>query len=117
MGTVTHFELTAESLTALSGFLRTGFGWEAAPSPFIPDYSIVTTGDGDGIDGAVMSTDYQSQPVIIWIEVDDIASTIDAIAEAGGSLRGEINTIPGQGRVAYVTDPFGTVYGIKQPEG
>jgi predicted enzyme related to lactoylglutathione lyase len=116
MGTVTHFELTGDSVTTLSGFLSAAFGWEAAPSPVIPEYSIVTTGEGTGIDGAVMTSGYQSQPVIIWIEVENIVATLDAVVTAGGSARGDIATIPGQGQVGYVTDPFGTVYGIKQPE-
>jgi predicted enzyme related to lactoylglutathione lyase len=61
-----------------------------------------------------MSRDHHSQPAILWIEVDDIDASATAVTAAGGAAHGEINEIPGGGRVGYVRDPDGTLLGLRQ---
>lgn len=115
MGTIVHFEITAASVPEQTQFFADAFGWVAEPSPFVDDYSLTGTGDGPGIDGAVMSRRYQAQPVILWLQVGDLEETIAAVGRAGGAQAGDITEIPGQGRVCYVTAPDGTVLGLRQP--
>jgi len=114
MGRITHFEITSDSPDAANQFYADAFGWNSEASPFLSGYHLTRTGQGAGIDGAVMSRDYQQQPVILWLEVSDIATSIAAVKAAGGSQAGDINEIPGRGLVAYVADPAGTLFGLKQ---
>jgi len=116
MGTIIHIELTSASVEATSDFYSRAFGWKATASPFLPDYYTVATGEGEGIDGAVMSSRYQSQNTIMWIQVEDIDAARGAVETAGGATAGEVHDLPGQGRVGYVTDPDGVLIGLKQPE-
>lgn len=115
MGRVIHFEITADDLDRAADFYAGAFGWKLEASPFVDGYQLAQTGDGDGIDGAVMVRRHQAQPAIIWIEVDDIDRTIAAVADRGGAQIGGRNTIPGRGHVGYVTDSEGNVVGLHQP--
>ncbi len=115
MGRIVHFEITAAAPDDATRFYREAFGWTGEASPFVPGYHLVATGDGPGIDGAVMSSDYQAQPVILWLEVDDLDASVAAVEAAGGRRAGDVNEIPGQGRVVYVADPTGTLLGLRQP--
>ncbi|MFN3600760.1 MAG: VOC family protein [Dietzia sp.] len=115
MGTITHIELTSASPEATTRFYAEAFGWETTASPFVPDYHVADTGTGGGIDAAIMSSSYQSQNTIMWIEVSDLDATIAAVEQAGGARAGDFHDLPGVGRVGYVTDPAGVVIGLKQP--
>lgn len=114
MGRIIHFEVTSDDARAAVEFYRQAFGWEADESPFLPDYFLTDTGGGSGINGAVMSSRYREQSVILWIEVDNLDEKIAAVEKAGGTLAGEINEIPGQGRVCYVQDHQGTLFGFRE---
>ncbi len=114
MGRVIHFELTAADTDAAARFFASAFGWRSTPSPFAPQYLTTETGEGRGIDGAVMSAGYQQQSVILWIDVDDLVATRAAVESSGGRSVGGINEVPGQGLMAYVADPSGVLYGLRQ---
>lgn len=115
MGRIIHFEITADSPDTVTQFYADAFGWDNTASPFLPGYYLASTGDGGGIDGAVMSREYRQQAVIIWLEVEDLRASIAAVEAAGGTHSNDINEIPGQGLVTYVTDPGGTLLGLRQP--
>lgn len=114
MGTIIHIELTGTSPEATAEFYARAFGWVASASPFLPDYLMADTGEGAGIDAAIMSDTYQRQKTIIWIEVPEITAAVAAVEAAGGAAAGDFHDLPGQGRVGYVTDPQGTLIGLKQ---
>ena len=115
MGRIIHFEITAEAPEAVTRFYADAFGWHSEASPFLPGYHVVDTGEGSGISGAVMSREYRQQPAILWLEVDDVHASVAAVEAAGGRHEGEVSEIPGQGLVTYVSDPGGTLLGLKQP--
>ena len=114
MGRIIHVELTAADLGSTAAFYTEAFGWKAEPSPFIDGYLVAETGAGDGIDGAIMSREYQSQPAIAWIQVDDLDATLTTVRAAGGSTAGDVQELPGQGRLVYVRDPEGTLLGLRE---
>lgn len=89
MGRVIHFEITADDVDRASAFYGTVFGWSTTASPYAEGYHLAATGDGSGIDGAIMTRDYKEQPTIVWVEVDDIDAAIDRTRHAGGSVAGE----------------------------
>jgi predicted enzyme related to lactoylglutathione lyase len=113
VGRIIHVELTATDIARAADFYAEAFGWRTEPSPFVDEYLVATTGAGEGIDGAIMARTYQEQATIVWLQVDDLDATLVAVREAGGSVAGEVQEIPGQGRVAYVRDPDGTLVGLR----
>ncbi|MFC6079766.1 VOC family protein [Sphaerisporangium aureirubrum] len=115
MGRIIHFEITAADVDRAAKFYTEAFGWEPRDSPFAGGYKVAATGPGAGVDGAIMTREYQSQATIAWLEVDDIDAAMDAVRRAGGRVAGERNTIPGQGHVVYVEDTEGNLLGLKQP--
>jgi uncharacterized protein len=114
MGTIIHVELTSADPHASAEFYARAFGWEITDSPFLPGYLTASTGVGPGIDAALMSSHYQSQRTILWIEVQDLEASLAAVEAAGGTA-GTFHDVPGQGRVGYITDPTGVVIGLRQP--
>lgn len=116
VGRIIHVELTAADLDRAAAFYTEAFGWEVTPSPFVGDYLVASTGEGSGIDGAIMARSYREQVAIPWIEVDDLDATLLAVTKAGGSTAGEPQRLPGVGRLAYISDPEGTLLGLRQPE-
>jgi predicted enzyme related to lactoylglutathione lyase len=115
VGRIIHVELTATDTARVAAFYAEAFGWQTESSPFVEEYLVATTGSGEGIDGAIMARTYQEQTTIAWLEVDDLDATLTAVREAGGSVAGDVQEIPGQGRVVYVRDPEGTLVGLKGP--
>ncbi len=114
VGRIIHVELTSPDLDRAAAFYGKAFGWTTEVSPFVGGYLVASTGAGDGIDGAIISRDYQQQPAIAWIEVDDLDATLTAVADAGGTAAGDPQELPGVGRLAYVRDPDGTLLGLRQ---
>jgi predicted enzyme related to lactoylglutathione lyase len=115
MGRVVHFEVTADDVGRAADFYAKALGWRSAGSPFAEGYKMAATGEGSGIDGAIIARKYQAQPTIVWVEVDDIDAAIQSVRNAGGSTVNEKSTIQGQGQVLYVRDTEGNVLGLKQP--
>jgi predicted enzyme related to lactoylglutathione lyase len=113
VGRIIHIELTATDTARAAAFYAEAFGWQTEPSPFVDEYLVASTGTGDGIDGAIMARTYQKQTTIAWLQVDDLDATLTAVQKAGGSVAGEVQEIPGQGRVVYVHDPDGTLLGLR----
>lgn len=115
MGRVIHFEITADDVERAAGFYARVFGWRAEDTPFAEGYKLARTGEGGGIDGAIMTRSHQSQPAVIWLEVDDIDAAAEQVRAAGGATEGGKNTIPGDGHLLYVRDTEGNLLGLKQP--
>ncbi len=111
---VVHFEITADHPERAAEFYRRSFGWEI--DNWGGEYWLVSSGDGPGIDGAIMARAH-GQAVINTVQVSGILE--DAIARviaAGGATLGDVNRIPGVGRFTYATDTEGNVFGIMEPE-
>ena len=116
MGRIIHLEITADDVDRATDFYANAFGWRLDSSPFVDGYVMAGTGEGQGIDAAIMRREYQSQPAIAWLDVDDIEAALVSVRSAGGEAAGDIQTIPGQGRVGYVRDTEGNLLGLRQPE-
>lgn len=114
MGRIIHVEIVAEDHNRAAEFYRKAFGWEVTPAPVPDGYLLAETGVGEGIDGAIMSSRYQSQPTIAWIAVDDLETTLGAARAAGGDQVGDIQELPGIGRLCYVRDTEGVLVGLRQ---
>lgn len=114
MTRLVHVEITASDVPATAAFYAQVLEVGSEPSPFAPDY--VMLGGPAGPIGAVMDRSYRSQAIIAWFSVDDLDAALKRVTSGGGRQAGDINTIPGQGRLVYASDPNGTIFGLKQPE-
>jgi predicted enzyme related to lactoylglutathione lyase len=114
MGRIIHVELVAADHDRAAEFYRRAFGWQTTAAPAPDGYLLAETGPGQGIDGAIMSSRYQSQPTIAWLEVDDLEATLASVREAGGRRVGDIQELPGVGRLCYVRDTEGVLIGLRQ---
>lgn len=114
MGRIIHVEIVAEDYDRAAKFYREVFAWEVTPAPVPDGYLLAATGPGEGIDGAIMSSRYQSQPTIAWIQVNNLEATLNAARAAGGDQVGEVQELPGVGRLCYVRDTEGVLVGLRQ---
>jgi predicted enzyme related to lactoylglutathione lyase len=112
---VVHFEITADDGERAAEFYRNTFGWTVTKWDGPADYWLVSTGEGLGIDGAIMGRG--DQPVINTVQVEGtVEDAVARVEKAGGSQVGDINTIPGVGRFTYAKDTEGNVFGLMQPD-
>ncbi|GAA3110145.1 putative enzyme related to lactoylglutathione lyase [Kribbella aluminosa] len=113
MGRIIHVEIVAEDHDRAAAFYTKVFGWAVTPAPVPDGYLLARTGAGEGIDGAIISNRYQTQPTIAWIEVDDLEATLEAARAAGGRPVGDIQELPGIGRLSYLRDTEGVLIGVR----
>ena len=117
MGRIVHVEIVAADHERAGAFYAEAFGWRVTAAPVPDGYLLAETGPGEGIDGAIISDRYQQQPTIAWIEVDDIDATRNAVQAAGGTTAGDVQELPGVGRLCYVRDTEGVLIGLRQAAG
>jgi uncharacterized protein len=112
---VVHFEITADDLDRAAAFYRDVFGWEINGWGGEDDYRLVSSGEGAGIDGALMGRSY-GQAVIDTIAVDmPVEDVLATVVAQGGVVLTEVGEIPGIGMHAYAKDTEGNVFGILHP--
>jgi uncharacterized protein len=127
-----HFEIHASDPEKVRAFYESVFGWTFHQWEDNP-YWIVITGDGDpmtgtphtqpGIDGGMLPRQGDppgdAQPVgsfVVTMDVPDCDEYVDRAVSAGGSVALAAQDMAGVGRVAYVKDPDGNLFGLFQPE-
>lgn len=116
MGRVVHFEITADDPKRAAKFYSAIFGWEMKDSGMPGgDYTLALTGEGMGIDGAIMPRTYRQQPVINTVAVDDLDAAIKKVKAEGGSIIDKKTTIPTVGDFCYIKDTEGNLVGLLQP--
>ena len=111
---VTHFEIVGRDAEALQGFYRDVFGWEVEPA--VPNYAMVYTRAGTGIDGGIGNAPEGSGAtrVTIYIEVEDVGSVLTRIESLGGTRAFGPFAVPGGPTIALFNDPEGNLVGLTQ---
>jgi hypothetical protein len=125
-----HFEIHATDPEPVRAFYETVLGWRFQQWGDNP-YWLVVTGDGDpmagtphsepGVDGGLLprrgDRPGESQPVnafVMTVDVPDCDAYVERVVAAGGSVAMAPDDMPGVGRVAYVKDPDGNLFGMLQ---
>lgn len=125
MAGVIHFEIMATEPTELATFYADVFGWETSTWEGPVEYHLLETGDGPGVDGAIMPRDGPApdpdadEPMtgyVCTVGVDDLEAAMDAVVEHGGTV-GDARDVPGVGRHAYARDPDGNQFGLMAETG
>lgn len=110
-----HFEIHGDDPLAATEFYSTVFGWKVEQWGDQP-YWLYTTGwNGPGIDGATAPSEDHGQKVVLTVQVEDLAATVEKARAAGGTVIMENAPIPGVGTLAQVLDPNGVLVGVLQP--
>ena len=119
MARVVHFEFSADDPERAVQFWREAFDWEVETP--MPDYHLVHTGEGVGIDGAVMNNAVGHKKrgrTTVTIGVGDLEAATAKILQAGGKLEYGPHEIPGVGQISMFTDPEGNTYFcVLEPNG
>lgn len=114
-GTPIWYELISADPGASKAFYDAVLGWtvEGAPSGEL-DYRMIDAGRGL-VGGVMRLTDEMAARGaapgwLMYVGVDDVDRTVDAIAGAGGRVLMPARTMPGVGRFALVADPQGAPF-------
>ncbi len=117
-----HFEIHASDLKAVAEFYGALFGWTFNQFGEFP-YMLADTGEGDGIDGAIMARQGPAPEVgapvmgaTIVIGVEDIDAEIARALQLGATEAAAKMAVPGVGWAAYLHDPDGNVFGLFQDD-
>lgn len=110
MNRVVHFEIPADNLERATNFYKDVFGWNFMS--YDENYQLARTGDGMGIDGAVMKKRDPNQPMVNSIEVPSVDEFAKKIEAAGGQMVVPKVAVGEMGYVAYFKDTEGNIHGI-----
>jgi uncharacterized protein len=126
---VLHFTIRAKDAAALQRFYAELFGWivhEGAVtdvrSSMMGSYTWLDTGPGPVIGGGI-ADERTSGGLALWVQVDDIAATLDRVRQLGGRVLGppvelEFSGAPSLGGpflYASFYDPEGNAMSVLQP--
>ncbi|MFQ5977835.1 MAG: VOC family protein [Candidatus Heimdallarchaeota archaeon] len=116
-----HIQLLVTDLDKAIQFYGMVFGWNVYKSDSIPNYAIYEIDkEGEQVGGGFGLTDKKPSTgtVSLYINTEDIPSTLKTIEKHGGKIVQEKTMLPdGHGCVAQFKDPFGNVLGLwSEPE-
>jgi len=121
MRTAVHFEIHATDPDALQRFYGTLFGWGFEQFGDMR-YWLIRTGGGQGRDGGLLvrgtgapEPGRSPNAFVVTFDVEDCDATVAAAVAAGGAVAMPADDMPGIGRLAYLTDPDGNIFGVLQP--
>ena len=126
MNPVVHFEMPFDDPARMARFYQAAFGWQTlALGPQMGDYVVATTTATEGgrpttpgaINGGFFprKPDWPAQHPSVVIAVDDMASAMRQVADAGGQVLGQPMEIPGVGQYVSFLDTEGNRVSLLQP--
>ena len=111
-----HFDLRAMDPDRAIAFYKAAFGWtvERWDGPF-EYYMITTGGPGEpGIDGGLAPTKDEGIETNLTLGVASLEDAIAKVTAAGGTIVGNIDTIPGVGRIVNCKDTEGNTFSFME---
>jgi len=127
MNSVVHFEMPAEDKARMRKFYESAFGWKTNQlGKEMGEYVMVQTTETDEdnmvkkpgtINGGFFDKSEDNQHPSVVIDVDDIQESMQRVAEAGGTVHGEPQEIPGIGSYVSFTDTEGNRISMMQAKG
>jgi uncharacterized protein len=113
MPRITHFEIPANEPEQLIAFYEKVFDWKFNKWGSEP-YWMALTGEGEGINGAIMKRRHPDQPLVNSLTVPSLDDAIASVLANGGTMAVPKMAVPGIGWLAYCKDPEGTIFGMMQ---
>lgn len=115
-----HFEVHASDPMQLMRFYGALFGWTFSAIMEGVVWGI-RTGEGDGIDGAIIQRRGASAPLgqpvnafVCTMRVADLDATLQQGEALGAVVAMAKFAVPGMGWTAYLIDPNGNLFGVHQ---
>jgi uncharacterized protein len=113
-----YFDLEATDPARAIAFYKAAFGWtvEKWNGPF--EYYLITTGaPGEpGIDGGLAPSKGGTLETTLTIGVTSLEEAMKTVTAAGGTIMGDIQTIPGVGRMATCKDTEGNSFSLMEEQ-
>jgi len=108
---IVHIELSADDRTSAAKFYEDVFGWKTTDMPEM-NYTLFEYEEGRGGGFNPVSDENPAGTVIIYIQADDIESTLVKIEAQGGKVVLPKNEIPNTGWFALFKDPTGNLMAL-----
>jgi predicted enzyme related to lactoylglutathione lyase len=115
MNRVVHFDILADEPEKLIDFYGKVFGWTFTKWEGPMDYWMISTGEGEGIDGGLSRKSPQSNNANT-IGIEDLDATIEKVQESGGTIIAPKMAIPGVGWFALFKDTEDNMFGLMQED-
>jgi uncharacterized protein len=126
MNPVVHFEMPYDDQTRMAAFYKQAFGWQVqALGAEMGNYVLATTTESingrpkspGSINGGFFprKADWPAQHPSVVVAVDNIASSVAAVRQAGGTVLGEPVEIPGVGKYVSFMDTEGNRVSMLEP--
>ncbi len=107
---VVHFEIQSSGAPQLHQFYGDAFGWKVdANNPM--NYGIVEAGEG-GIAGGISPSMGDENLVTFYIQVDDVAASLETIEKLGGKTVMPAMDVPDGPTIGLFNDPQGNTIGL-----
>ncbi|MBI1790822.1 MAG: VOC family protein [Acidobacteria bacterium] len=113
MPRVIRYEIAADDPDMMAQFYGGLFGWEFQKVGD-QDYWVINSGEGPGIDGAMIRRIEGGPGVINTLDVPSVDDFCQGVAEMGGQVLLAKTAIPGVGFFAYCQDPEGNTFGVME---
>lgn len=107
---VVWFEIAGRDYDTLQQFYATLFGWGIEADT--DGYGMVTTGGEGGIPGGVFAPGGDVEYVSFYVEVDDVAASLEQAEGLGAKTLQQPTALPGGRRIAMFDDPEGHRIGL-----
>ena len=110
-GTISHIEFPADDVDRARRFYEAVAGWQFEEMEGYPGYWLFRTEEASG-GGLGKRNESVGAVIRNYINVDDLEAAMAAATANGGTVRGEPQEVPGQGRWVALTDSEGNEIGL-----
>jgi predicted enzyme related to lactoylglutathione lyase len=107
---VVHAEIRSADPDATREFFAALFGWQY-PDEASPGYTFVDVGVTDALPTAISPLRGESDQVLFFIGVEDVAATLRQAEELGGQIVQPVQQVPGVS-FGVLADPQGHLVGV-----
>ena len=110
---VVHFEIGIRRSEQAKQFFSALFGWEIqTQGPAL----MIATGSAEGIQGNLAQSETEPKSyVTIYVQVDDVAATLNHVERLGGKILVPASEVPGMGHFAWFSDLDNNAIGLWKP--
>ena len=114
---VTKFQILSAQPDIAAAFYSGLFGWRFETNNPL-GYREIQTGSEIGIEGGIWPAPPQTTAFVqLFIQSDDVESTVKKAQELGACVIVRPSELPGGERMAVLTDPTGLAFAIWKPRG